>query len=317
MMTSLIPSVHRQIYKRNVRLMGNQFEISVVRDNEDQANRYIDMAINEIKRIEKLLTTFDDSSQTNEINRMAGIAPVKVDQEVFNLIDRSIRVSVLTQGAFDITYGSIDKKFWNFDTTMTRLPDAKLARESVKLINYKNIQLNHDDHSVFLAKPNMRIGFGGIGKGYAAECAKRILQSQGIEAGIINASGDLCTWGTPPGGTAWTIGIADPHTRLHVFSEMELKDMSIATSGDYEKYAIIDGKKYSHTIDPKTGFPVRGISSVSIISPNAELCDALTTPIMVMGVSKGLHMINQMKEIGCIIVDENHKLFTSNNIKLK
>lgn len=317
MIPSLIRSVHEQIYKRNVRLMGNQFEISVVHEDADQANHFIDVAINEVKRIEKLLTTFDESSQTNEINRKAGIAPVKVDQEVFNLIDRAIRVSELTQGAFDLTYGSLDKKFWNFDTTMTRLPDAALARESVKLINYKNIHLNHDDHTVFLVKPNMRIGFGGIGKGYAAECAKRILQIQGVSAGIINASGDLCTWGTPPGGTTWTIGIADPHTRLGVFSEMELNDMSIATSGDYEKYVIIDGKRYSHTIDPKTGFPVRGISSVSIISPNAELCDALTTPVMVMGVSKGLHMLNQMKDIGCIIVDENHQLFTSNNIKLK
>ncbi|MEP7321844.1 MAG: FAD:protein FMN transferase [Saprospiraceae bacterium] len=317
MITTLKPQVDTQIFKHNTRLMGNQFEISVVLEDAPQAMEFIEAAIHEVKRIENLLTTFEESSQTNLINKMAGIKPVVVDKEVYQLIERSIRISDLTQGAFDITYGSLDKKFWNFDTSMTRLPDPDLAKKSVQLINYRNIILNPDDHSVYLTKAGMRVGFGGIGKGYAAECAKRVMQESGVEAGIINASGDLTTWGHTPEGRPWTIGIADPQTRLNVFSEMQLSDMSIATSGDYEKYVIIEGRKYSHTINPRTGYPVHGISSVSIISPNAELCDALTTPVMVMGISKGLHMINQMKNIGCIIIDGNQKLFTSNNIKLK
>lgn len=304
-------------YKQGMRLMGNHFEITVVENDPIKAEQHIALAVAEIKRLEQLLTTFDENSQTNQINKQAGIAPVRVDQEVFHLIERSIRISDLTQGAFDLTYGSIDKRFWNFDTTMTSLPDRAKAKEAVKLINYHHIVLDHKNYSVFLRQKGMRIGFGGIGKGYAAECAKRLLQNQGVTAGIINASGDLCTWGKQPNGHPWSIGIADPKTRLNPFSYLELDNMSIATSGDYEKYVVINGTKYSHTIDPRSGYPARGVVSVSIISPNAELCDALTTPVMVMGIKNGLHLVNQIRNVGCIILDEHHRLFSSKNITIK
>ena len=129
----------------------------------------------------------------------------------------------------------------------------------------------------------MRIGFGGIGKGYAAEKAKTILQQMGIKSGIVNAAGDLSAWGFQPNGEPWTIGIADPDATHHPFSSLNITNMAVATSGNYEKYVVIDGKKYSHTIDPKTGLPVSGIKSVTIIAPNAELADALATPVMVNG----------------------------------
>jgi FAD:protein FMN transferase len=296
--------------------MGNRFEISVVADNADFGNDCIELAIEEIRRIEKLLTTFADSSDTNRINQNAGIAPVKVEQETLELIDRSIKISELTQGAFDITYGSIDKKLWNFDQNMTSLPDAETAKEMVKLINYRNIIIDKKQQTVFLKNKGMRIGFGGIGKGYAAEKAKQLLKKKGVVAGIINASGDLATWGHQPNGKPWTIGIADPDKSEHPFSALNITDMAIATSGNYEKFAIINGKKYSHTIDPKTGLPVSGIKSVSIISPNAELADALATPVTVMGIKAGLHMVNQLPLISCIIIDDDNKLYTSQNVRI-
>jgi thiamine biosynthesis lipoprotein len=162
----------------------------------------------------------------------------------------------------------------------------------------------------------MRIGFGGIGKGYAAESAKLLLLKNGINSGVVNAAGDLTAWGHQPDGTPWTIGIASPENIRHPFSSMQITGKAVATSGDYEKFVEINGKKYSHTIDPKTGFPVSGIKSVTIISPNAEIADALATPVMVMGVKAGLNMINQLLDVACIIVDEDHKLHTSNNIKI-
>jgi thiamine biosynthesis lipoprotein len=200
------PGLHRRVQ----RLMGNRFEISVVSDDADWANARIDEAIAEISRIEALLTTFSDQSQTNQINAKAGISPVRVDAEVFALIQRSLRLSDLTQGAFDITYGSIDKRLWNFDATLTQLPDPETARQMVRLINYRNVLLNADESTVFLKEKGMRIGFGGIGKGYAAEQAKRVLRGGGVEHGIVNAAGDLTTWGNQPNGQPWTIGIADP-----------------------------------------------------------------------------------------------------------
>ena len=310
-------STSLSIYQRVLKLMGNRFEISVVADDETWANQQIDAAIAEILRIEKLLTTFDDQSQTNQINAMAGIGPIKVDKEVFELIARSLKISDLTQGAFDITYGSIDKRLWNFDVNMTVLPDAALARESVSLINYRNIILDNQNTTVFLKEAGMRIGFGGIGKGYAADWAKALLQQNGVQSGIVNAAGDLITWGAQPNGKPWTIAIADPNHKETPFSALNISNMAIATSGNYEKYAVINGRKYSHTIDPKTGLPVTGIKSVSVISPSAEFADALATPITVMGAKVGLHLVNQLKNVACVIITDNDALYTSDNINIK
>lgn len=303
------------LHKRSLRLMGNTFSFSIVAGDETFAAESLDAAVSEIRRIERLLTTFDSDSQTNRVNARAGLGPVQVDAEVFALIKRSINISNLTQGAFDLTYGSIDKSLWNFDVNMTALPDPALAKEAVRLISYRNIILDEKECTVFLKHRGMRIGFGGIGKGYAADRARDVLKARGISGGIVNAAGDLTTWGRQPNGNAWTIGIADPNTKSP-FSYLDLTDLSMATSGDYEKFVTIGGKRYSHTISPKTGMPVSGIKSVTIISPIAELSDAMTTPVMVMGVQTGLHMINQMNQIACILVDDDNQIHTSTNISI-
>jgi thiamine biosynthesis lipoprotein len=304
-------------YKQSERLMGNTFEITVVAAQEAWAREKIALAIAEIRRIEKLLTTFDENSQTNQVNQQAGIGPVKVDAEVFGLIKRSLKISAITDGAFDITYGSVDKRLWNFDRNMKQLPDPQTAKASVRLINYRNVLLNEEEGSVMLKEKGMRIGFGGIGKGYAADMAKALLVKEGVQSGIVNASGDLITWGTQADGKPWTIGIAHPDDARAAFSWLNISNLAIATSGNYEKYVIIDGKKYSHTINPKTGMPVSGIKSVTIISPYAEIADAMATPVMVMGVKAGLHLINQIDYLGCIIVDDRNKIYSSNNTHLQ
>ncbi|RXM45433.1 thiamine biosynthesis protein ApbE [Flavobacterium sp. YO64] len=297
--------------------MGNSFTITVVAVNEKTGNENIDLAIEEIRRIERLLTTFKEDSQTNLINDNAGIRPVKVDLEVFSLIERSIGISRITQGAFDISYGSIDKSLWNFDRTMTSLPDAQTALKMVHLIDYRNIILDRKNTTVFLKEKGMRIGFGGIGKGYAAEMAKQILIKHNVQSGIINASGDLSAWGLQPDGRKWTIGVADPDSPNAAFSYMEISNKAVATSGNYEKFVTIDGKKYSHTIDPKTGLPITGIKSVTIIASNAEFADAMATPIAVMGIKAGLFLIDQIPDLYCIIIDDHNKIYTSKNINLK
>ncbi|OCX53233.1 thiamine biosynthesis protein ApbE [Mucilaginibacter sp. PPCGB 2223] len=304
------------VYKRVLKLMGNRFELSVVADDETWAQSCIDAGVEEIRRIEKLLTTFSDDSETNQVNQHAGIAPVKVSRETFNLIQRSLRISAVTQGAFDITYGSIDKRLWNFDEQMTSLPDKETAQKMVRLINYRNVILDKDNCTVFLREKGMRIGFGGIGKGYAAEMAKRVMIARGVESGVVNASGDLTAWGLQPNGRQWTIGISNPDSSGQIFSQMDITGLAVATSGNYEKFAVIGGKRYSHTINPRTGLPVSGIKSVTIISTNAEIADAMATPVTIMGVKTGLDMINQMKDIEAIIIDDENRLYTSNNINI-
>ena len=296
--------------------MGNRFEFSVTGNDERWAEARMTEAIDEVRRIEKLFTTYDDSSQANQVNQNAGIRPVKVDREVLDLINRSKKISALTQGAFDISYGSIDKRLWNFDSTMTSLPDQETARRAVRLINYRNIITDNEKCTVFLKEKGMRIGFGGIGKGYAAEKAKRLLQEKGVKSGIVNAAGDLSAWGNQPNGKPWTIGIAAPDSQRLPFSYLNITDTSVATSGNYEKFVVINGKRYSHTIDPRTGLPVAGIKSVTVICPNAEIADAIATPIMIMGTRVGLDMVNQMKGIECILIDDQDRIHASKNIKL-
>jgi thiamine biosynthesis lipoprotein len=306
-----------RVFKKACKLMGNRFELSVVADDEQWANEKIEAGISEIQRIERLLTTFSDDSETNHVNQNAGIMPIAVSRETFNLVERSIRISDLTQGAFDITYGSIDKRLWNFDQNMTSLPDKATAKKMVRLINYRNIELDREKSTIYLKEKGMRMGFGGIGKGYAAERAKQVMKERGVTSGVVNASGDLTAWGFQPNGEVWTVGIVNPNASREVFSYMSITDMAVATSGNYEKYVTIDGKRYSHTIDPRTGLPVSGIKSVTIITTNAEIADAMATPVMIMGIYTGLDMINQMKNIEAIIIDDDDKMYTSKNINIK
>ncbi|AZA93789.1 MULTISPECIES: FAD:protein FMN transferase [Chryseobacterium group] len=304
-------------FRKSQKLMGNIFEITVVDDSEAIAFDHIEAAISEIQRIEKLLTTYSDDSQTSLINKNAGIQPVKVDAEVFQLIERSLRISHITNGYFDISYGGIDKTFWNFDREMKQLPDPELVKEHLKLVNYKNILLDGESQTVFLKEKGMRIGFGGIGKGYAAEMAKRILQQREVASGVVNASGDLTTWGLQADGKPWTIGIADPDNAALPFSYMNITNTSVATSGNYEKFVTIDGKKYSHTINPKTGMPVSGIKSVTMICPNAEIADAMATPVTIMGIEAAIGLVDQINHLECIIIDDQNNIHSSKNINFK
>lgn len=296
--------------------MGCRFEISAVTTSIDHGKEAIRAAEDEMRRIERLLTTYDEDSETSLINRNAGGKPVAVSGETIDIIQRSIRISELTAGAFDITYGGIDKSLWNFDPGMQHLPDAHTARKMVRLINFRNILVDRDNNTVLLKEKGMRIGFGGIGKGYAAERAKVVMLEMGVDSGIVNASGDLAVWGAQPDGQPWSIGIVHPDTPEQAFCHLRITNMALATSGNYEKFVIIDGKKYSHTINPRTGLPVAGIKSVTIITPNAEIADAIATPVMIMGVDAGMDLINQMNDIEAVLIDDQNNLFTSNNIHL-
>lgn len=306
-----------QEYTRTLKLMGSRFDLTVVGDSEEWANEKIDLAIAEIRRIEALISTWQEHSEASKINQQAGVQPVKVREELFQLIERSIKVSDLTNGAFDITFGGLDKKIWRFDGSLTSLPDSATAAQSIRLINYRNIILDKGELTVFLKEKGMRIGFGAIGKGYTAEKVKGLLKGEGVSSGIVNAGGDLTAWGTQANGKPWTVGIADPRVQNRAFSWLTIDNQAVVTSGNYEKYVIIDGKKYSHIVDPRTGYPVCGLQSVTILCSNAELADALATAVYVMGANKGLELINQLNGVECIIVDEEGALMTSGGVGVR
>ncbi len=305
----------QQIYKRTLKLMGSRFDITVVTKDQVTADNYIDIAITEIQRIEKLISSWDKNSQTSLINNNAGIQAVKVDQELFDLIHRAIGVSKITDGAFDISYASMDK-IWKFDGSVKEMPSSSIINTSVAKVGYKNIILDKEKLTVFLSQQGMKIGFGAIGKGYAADKAKKLLIKEGVYAGIINASGDMNTWGKQPDGTDWKVAITNPLNKNNAFALLPVVDKAVVTSGNYEKYVVIDGKRYSHIIDPRTGYPSTGIASVTVFAPKAELADALATSVFVMGIKVGLNRINQLRRIECIIIDDKGKIHTSDNIKI-
>ncbi len=295
--------------------MGSDFNITVIAKDSITANGYIDTAIDEISRIEKVISSWNPTSQTSEINRNAGIQPVKVDEELYQLIERAIGISKLTDGAFDISYASMDR-IWTFDGSMTEMPSKEDIKMSVSKVGYQNIILDPNKQTVFLKIPGMKMGFGAIGKGYAADKAKALLIEKGVVSGIINASGDMNTWGKQPNGKPWKVAITNPLDKQKAFAMLPISEGAVVTSGNYEKFVTLNNKKYSHIIDPRTGYPSSGILSVTVFAPKAELADALATSVFVMGKEVGLNRINQLSKIECIIVDENGNLFTSENIKI-
>lgn len=306
----------QETHKRTLKLMGSRFDITVIANSEVQANTYIDLAVEEIQRIERLISSWDPNSQTSAINKNAGIKAVTVDAELLQLIQRSIGLSRLTDGAFDISYASMDR-IWEFDGSMTQMPAPEIISASVAKVGYEKIDLNVTERSVYLKEVGMKIGFGAIGKGYAADKAKALLVAQGVKGGIINASGDMNTWGTQPNGKDWMIAITNPMDKSKSYGLLPIKKGAVVTSGNYEKYVSFDGKRYAHIIDPRTGYPATGIISVTVFAPKAELADALATSIFVMGIDAGINRINQIAEIECIIIDDKGAIHHSNQIKIK
>ena len=293
--------------------MGTRFEITLV-STQEAANQYLNAAQGEIERIERLISSWDANSQTAEINRQAGIKPVKVAKELYDLIARSIEISKITQGAFDISYAALDP-VWFFDGRMKAVPSESERLKSVQNIGFKDLVLNAKEQTVYLPKKGMKIGFGAIGKGFAADATKKLMKSLGVSSGIINASGDLTSWGKKPDGTDWQVGISNPENPTKVFSWFPVRDAAVATSGNYEKYVTLEGKQYSHIMDPRTGMPVSGIKSVTVFAPNAELADAFATAVFIMGIDTGIDTISQLPGMSCIIVDAENNIHHSPNIQ--
>jgi len=294
--------------------MGSDFEITVVAKTQLEADKQIAIAIGEISRIEALISSWKPTSQTSNINKNAGASPVQVSEELFSLIQRALQISNLTDGAFDISYASMDK-LWKYDGSMTQMPSKEAIKKSVAKVGYKDIVVDPKNSTVFLKNKGMKIGFGAIGKGYAADKAKKLLISNGVSGGIINASGDINSWGSKPSGSSWQVAITNPLNKNKAFAMLPIKD-AVVTSGNYEKYVTFNSRRYSHIIDPRTGYPSQGIISVTVFAPKAELADALATSVFVMGVETGIDRINQLKAVECIIITDTGSIITSNNLTL-
>lgn len=298
--------------KQDTVLMGSKFDITIVASDSVTATKNINLVIDEIVRIENLISEWKPSSQISEVNRNAGVKPVKVDKEIFDLTKRALFFSEITNGAFDISIAAMDK-IWKFDDSMEELPSQEMLLKAIEKVGYKNIELNELNSTIFLKLPGMKIGFGATGKGYAADQGKFLMQQLNVNAGIVNASGDMATWGTQPNNKPWRIGITNPFKLHKSLKILEVTDASITTSGDYQKYVEFNGKRYSHIINPKTGMSASGLISVTVIGENAETANGLSTSIMVLGYEKGLELLKSYPNYACLILTDKGKVKKSKN----
>ena len=303
------------VFQRSFIKMGSAFDLTLVANNQMEADQLFEQAVAEIDRIERLISSWDQASETSEVNQMAGKEAVKVTKELYDLVFRSKAIAQLTNGAFDPTYASVDK-IWTFDGRDIEQPKTEIISVSVAKIGFDKIVLDPLESSLYLPLQGMKIGFGAIGKGYAADRVKSLLQEQGVAAGIVNASGDMSAWGIKPNGEPWQVGLINPKNKDKVFAWFPVKNKAVVTSGDYEKFILINGKRYGHIINPKTGFPSQGVISCTVFAPKAELADALSTALFVMGVETGIDFINQLNQVEAIMIDDTGKVHTSKNIKI-
>ncbi|MCT3757408.1 FAD:protein FMN transferase [Elizabethkingia anophelis] len=301
-------SISAQVQRsRLITLMGSRFQITLVDKDSISAERNIDKAVAEITRIENLISEWRPETQISQVNQNAGIKPIKVDREVFDLTKKGLYFSKLTDGAFDISIVAMDK-IWKFDDSMDELPSEQAIKESVRNVGYRNIILDSTNSTIFLRNPGMKIGFGSIGKGYAADKTRDLMKSMGVKAGIIDASGDISTWGTQPDGKPWAIGINNPFNDHKMAAILYFKENSVTTSGSYEKYAEIHGKRYSHIMNPKTGYPSTGLTSVTITGPNAIMSNGFSTSVMVLGEKEGLKLLKQFPEYHYLLITDKGKI---------
>jgi thiamine biosynthesis lipoprotein len=295
--------------------MGTEISFAVFTDDDEGAHRAITAGFDEIKRLEALMTTWSDTSDVSRINQNAGVKAVPVSRETIEVIDAAEKSSKLSDGAFDITFYAL-KGLWHFDQDLeAKLPPPDEIKRRLSLIDYRKVIVDHERHTVFLAKKGMAINLGGIAKGYAVDRAVAVLKRAGFANAIVQAGGDLMCAGSK-GGAPWVSGIRDPRGgRGDVFATMQLIDHAFSTAGDYERYFIIDGKRYHHIIDPRTGYPAMASRSVTIYAPNATIADGIDDAIFILGWKKGFEMIDKLDDVGAVVVDAEGVVHVSKRVK--
>lgn len=307
-----LPHTQLEEVSASLILMGSSFKITLVVDKSEGVGLLAE-SINEIQSIEGWLSSWKEGSITSQLNSAGTCEPILVPDDYYNLVKRCLAISALSQGAFDISFGGLGD-LYKFDKQEHELPDQHKILAALAHVGYDKIHLTEDQH-IYFTDSLLQIGFGAIGKGYAADRVKEMMIAKGVTGGVINASGDLTTWGLRANGENWKVGIPDPQDHDNILLWLPIKNKAIATSGDYEKYFLNKGVRYSHIINPQTGLPVIGASSVSVISNSAELSDALATAVSVLGAAVGIDLVNQIDGVECVFIDNNRNLHFSSGLQ--
>jgi FAD:protein FMN transferase len=278
-----------------------------------------DAATVEIKRLEALMTTWRPDSEVSRINAAAGKSAVKVGPETFAVIKESVHASEISDGTFDITFQTLHG-LWKFDEDLDPHPPAdKDVKARLAFLGWKNIKLDEREQTVMLAKPETKIGLGGIAKGYAVDKAASVLEKAGLTSFFVQAGGDLFARGKKPDGSEWQAGIRDPRSKneSQFFAILPLTDHAFSTAGDYERAYIVNGKRYHHIIDPRTGQPASACRSVTIWAPTAFVADEIDDAVFILGPEKGLRLVESLEGVGAVIVDAKNNVWVSKRLEGK
>ncbi len=298
-------------------LLGTQIDITAIHTNIDSMKKAMYYAFKEIERIQGVMSVQIDTTEVSRINRNAGISPLKVSWETYSIIMRSIDYSEKYNGIFDITIGPISK-LWGFssDTKITSVPEKYIIDSLVKLVDYRLIRLNPSDTSVYLTVKGMEIDLGGIAKGYAVDRAASVMKLFGIEDFFINAGGDVYVSGKKSTDEKWIIGIKNPRAEKNIIASLEVSNVAVGTSGDYERYVIIDGIRYHHIFDTKTGYPVMISESGTAIASSTEEAVVLSKVVFIRGGDEYLQPKNDTDIIGVIVTSEGKVFYDKRLEKL-
>lgn len=302
-----------QIRSRELGVMGTSLEIEAIGPDPEQLDRAIDAAVVELRRVEDLMTDWRPSPLTR-LNDAAGEGPQEVPPELARLIARGIEIGKLTDGAFDITYAGVGR-LWDFKRQPPVLPDPAAIEAGLANVGYERIRVDLDESTVELPA-GMRIGLGGIAKGYGVDRAMGVLLDHGVEHGIVNAGGDLKALGRKQ-GKLWEIAIKHPRDRERVLAVIPLSNTCLVTSGDYERFFEVDGVRYHHILDPRTGYPARGCMSATVTAPDAAFADALATALAVLGPGRGLAIVEEMPRVEALLVDMQGEVHVSSGLRGK
>ena len=291
-------------------MMGTEVSVHLWSDNPEAGRRLLEEVFNEAARIDRLMSTYKDGSEISKINRDAAIAPVVTSAELFGLVARSLEISALTDGAFDITFDSVGQ---HYDFRERQRPDAETTAAGRRLIDYRFVHLDETDASIAFEHDGVRINLGGIAKGYVVERGVELLRKAGVQHAIVTAGGDSRLLGDRR-GRPFMIGIRHPRKEGEVAISVPLENEAISTSGDYERFFDEDGIRYHHILAPSTGAPAEGVHSATVFGPDAVMTDALSTSVFVLGVEAGLTLVAGLDGYESIVIDAAGRVFYSDGL---
>lgn len=280
-----------------------------------QAENAVDAAIDRVRELEALMSVSIPGSDVARINESAGVEPVVVSPETFEVLSRALAYAQLTGGKFDPTVEPLVEA-WGIGTENTGVPSADEIRRRRQLVDYRRVLVDPASRVVFLDQKGMGIDLGGIAKGYAADEAVRVLKERGVSQAIVDLGGNVAAMGTRPGGKKWRVGIQDPRgQRMDKVAVVEVSETSVVTSGDYERYFTRDGVRYHHIIDPETGHPAwTGIMSATVVAPSSLDADALSTSIFLLGPEQGMSLAESVPGVECLIITESREILLSRGL---